>query len=709
MKNEFTTLRIIVDGDIAVIRIHPPPLNQISPLLIEEMRQAFERVHKDPEVKGIILTGTGSDFISGMDISWAPRLESKRVCLDQIASGHGLIRLIERGPKPVVAAMNGNCSRGALEIALGCHYRIGAEGARLGMLEVRFGLIPMMGGTQRLPRLVGMQKALEMITEARDIPVEEAKKSGLIEETAPAEALAARSESAVRQFILGRINFRFCMTSGRSDRLPTEAEKVRMAAECRERLVHSAKGYLAPFKALKAMADGLSPNFGADLEREADCFCDCALSSDSKNLITLYLNTRNAGAFYAIHGGIPKKIRTVGVLGGGDMGSGIAALLLERGMAVRLWDDHEAGLRRGMAAVHQQFSRALRKGRISVRQAEVLLRDRLKGSISLGDLEGIDLALDTGWDALSVKRNLFQRLEAACGEDTLLGICASTVPLGPIASVLERPDRLIGLRFFKPPDRIRLLEVSRTAITPDDVLATVLKFARKMRKVPVVVNDGPGGFTYRQVLTMINEFGFLVSEGVNPFSIDRAATEFGLPIGIAQMSDLIGMDEVVKASRCLSETLGETWPLPPIFDKLYATGCYGRKTGSGWYDYGSDRPTLNFEYLKVVKAHLKNQGISPKAMAETEILNQLLTRSLNEGVRMMEEGFSDRPGDLDMAMVYGAGFPAYRGGIFRYADAAGMFNIHETLVALAAEKGPRFQPAEQVREMARSGQRFYSD
>lgn len=709
MKNEFTTLRISVDGDTAVIRIHPPPLNRISGLLIEEMHQAFERVHEDSEVKGIILTGTGSDFISGMDISWAPSLESKTDCLDRIGSGHALIRLIERGPKPVVAAINGNCSRGALEIALGCHYRIGVKGTRLGMLEVRFGLIPMMGGTQRLPRLVGMQKALEMITEARDIPVEEAGKSGLIDETAPAEELAARAESAVRQFILGRINFRFCVTSGRSDKLPTEAEKVRMAAEYRERLAQSAKGYIAPFKALEAMADGLSRDFSADLEREADCFCDCALSPDSKNLITLYLNTRNAGAFYAIHGGTDKKIRTVGILGGGDMGAGVAALLLERGMEVRFWEDHEAGLRRGMAAVHHRFGRALRKRRIRVRQAEVLLRDRLKGSISLGDFEGIDLAVDTGWDALSVKRNLFQRLEAACGEDTLLGICASAVPLGPIASVLERPERLIGLRFFNPPDRIRLLEISRTAITPDDVVARVLRFARKMRKVPVVVNDGPGGFTYRQVLTLINELGFLVSEGVNPFSIDRAATEFGLPIGIAQMSDLIGMDEVVKASRYLSDILGETWPLPPIFDRLYATGCYGRKTGSGWYDYGSDRPTLNFEYLKVVKAHLKDSGISPKPMTEAEILDQLLARSLNEGVRMMEEGFSDRPGDLDMAMVYGAGFPPYRGGIFRYADAAGMFNIHENLVALAAEKGTRFQPADQVREMARSGQRFYSD
>lgn len=709
MKNEFATLRILLDGDIAVIRVNPPPLNQISARLLEEMRQAFEQVLEDPAVKGIVLTGSESHFISGMDISWTPSLETKAACLSRIALGHRLLRAIESGSKPVVAAINGNCSRGSLEIALGCHYRIGVTGARLGMLEVRFGLIPMMGGTQRLPRLVGLAKALDMITEARDISADEAHQAGLIDEIDSPEDLMDRAESAVRQFILGRVHYRMYVTASRDDKLPALEEKQALLTQCRERLRQSAKGYSAPFKALDALEQGLSHDIEADLQREAELFCECALSPDSKNLINLYRNTRNAGAFYEIHGGNPAKIRTVGILGSGDMGSGLAAYLLEHGIEVRLWEDHDAGLRKGAAAIRRRFDRAVRKKRIHPRLAEQLIGERLRGSTSLEDLQGVDLAIDTGLDALSVKRNLFQRLEAACGEDTLLAICASVISLGPIASVLDRPRRMIGLRFFKPPDRIRLLEITRDAVTPDDVSAAVLKFARKIRKIPVVVNDGPGGFAYRQILTIVSEFAHLVSEGVNPFSIDRAATEFGLPIGIAQMCDLIGMDEVVNACRYLSESLGSHWPMPPLFEDLFATGCFGRKTGSGWYDYGSDAPTLNFEYLKVVRAHMKAHEIQPRSMTEEEILDQLLARSVNEGARMMEEGISDRVGDMDMAMVYGAGFPPYRGGIFRHADSAGISRIHEKLLKLAAEKGLRFEPAERVREMARSGQRFYSD
>ena len=582
-----------------------------------------------------------------------------------------------------------------------------AAGLRLGLLEVRFGLIPGLGGTQRLPRLVGVKQALRMITEAQDIAVDEARKWGLVDEVAPTDELINRALTAARMFSLGRINFRMRMTSRRFDKLLSVAEKQEIIGAARERLSETAKGYLAPFKALEAMERGLGLNFRGDIEMEAELYCDCVLSDISRNLITLFQKTRTAGQIPRVRDEKPLRIRKVGILGCGNLGPGVAALLLRAGYEVWLWGNDVADLRRGAETVRGVFARDVRRQEVDVRAVENLLSTRFHPVGRMEKMAGVDLVLEAGPEDLKIKQKLLRQVEKQLRPETVLGTATSTLSVRKIVVLLERPERSLGLRFFNPPGKIQLVEITHTSRTEDGVLATAVEFVRRCGKTPFITGDGPGFFASRLLFTLVSESCFLVADGVNPFSIDKAMTEFGLPIGPIQLCDVIGIDLVETVSRHLSETLGRRWPVPPLVPELAATGGMGRKTGLGWYDYNADTPTLNFHYLEVVKAHLAAWGISPRKMGVEAIQARLLVRAVNEAAFMVGEGISATPADMDMAVVYGAGFPPYRGGLFRYADARGIPRITELLQNMAAEKGPRFSPADLLRDMARQGKRFY--
>jgi 3-hydroxyacyl-CoA dehydrogenase/enoyl-CoA hydratase/carnithine racemase len=709
VKTDFHALDIEIREGVAICRVAPPPKNAFSARLADALSEMLEAVMGNGDVQALVLTGTGGHFIGGADIGDLLRTRDREACLKRVRGFHRLLGSIEAAGKPVIAAINGHCSRAGLEVAMACHYRLAAEGLRLGLLDVRFGLIPGLGGTQRLPRLVGVKQALRMITEARDIPVDEARKLGLVDEVAPADVLIDRALTAARMFSLGRINFRMRMTSRRFDKLLSVSEKQEIIGAARDRLAETAKGYLAPFKAVDALERGLGLNFRGDIEMEAELHCDCVLSDVSRNLITLFLNTRTAGRISRVRDEKPARIKKVGVLGCGNLGPAVAALLLRAGFEIWLWGGDGADLRRGAEAVRGQFARDVRRREIDVRVVENLLSTRFHPVGRLEKMAAVDLVVEAGPEDLEIKQKLLRRLEPHLRPETVIGTATSALSVREIVAPLERPERSLGLRFFNPPGKIQLVEITHAPRTDDAALATAVEFVRRCGKTPFITSDGPGFFASRLLFTLVSESFFLVADGVNPFSIDKAMTEFGLPIGPIQLCDVIGIDLVETVSRHLAETLGRRWPVPPLVAELAATGGVGRKTGLGWYDYNADSPTLNFRYLDVVKAHLAARGISPRKMGPEAIQARLLARAVNEGAFMIGEGISATPAAMDLAVVYGAGFPPYRGGLFRYADARGVSRITELLQTLAAEKGPRFSPADLLKNMARRGQRFHDD
>ncbi len=709
MTTDYKTVKVDVKEGVAILKLDNPPVNQLSEPFVREMADAIMEAFRGEGIKAIILTGTEKNFIAGADITEIKGVTDKDFLFSRVMEGNRFMNAIEDGPKPVIAAINGHCLGGGLEIAMASHYRIAAQGVQIGQPEVQIGLIPGAGATQRLPRLVGLPDALQMITTGQGIPAEQGMEKGCIDEVVPAGTLLEKALDAAHRFISGELDHRSRLTRMRTDRLASPEEKQGIIAFVKEVAAEKAKGYIAPFKAIEAMERGLSDDFEADLKREAELFCDCAVSDVAKNLIGIFLNTRAAGRLPRIEGVEPQKIRTVAMLGGGVMGSGITNLLLRHGFDAILWDINDEAIQKGLSAIRKTFAYPIKKGKMTEEELDRMIREHLTTTTSLEDLGKVDMVIEAVLEDIKIKHDIWKHLEGICRPDVVFATNTSALPITDMASVLTDPGRMIGLHFFNPAERMQLLEIICGKETSDQALATSVSYARSIRKVPIVVNDGPGFYVSRQLSAFMGESGFLVGEGVDPARIEEALLEFGMPMGPAALSDLTGIDIGYHVRKNFEESFGERWKMSPIYEQVYQTGCYGRKTGAGWYDYSGEEPVPNPKVLEVIDRYLKENGISPKEMSSQEIVDRMLAGAINETAYIIKEGICDRPQDMDLAMIYGTGFPPYRGGILRYADKWGIGNVYEHLVNLEAEHGVRFKPATLLIEMAKSGETFYKE
>lgn len=707
MKTDYRTLKVELHQGVALFKLNNPPVNQLSKPFVDEMREAFTEAFQENEMKAIILTGTDKNFIAGADITEIQQFKDRNAILPFVMENNRFLNSIELGPKPVIAAINGNCLGGGLEIAMACHYRIAAQGIQIGQPEVQIGLIPGAGGTQRLPRLVGLPDALQMIATGQPISAEEGLKKGVVDEVVPLESLTNKAFETAHRFLSGLLNQKDRITRWRKDKLPNFVSKKMIISYARGEAEKKGKGYIAPFKAIEAMERGLSDDFEADLKVEAELFSDCAVSDIAKNLIGIFLNTRAAGRLPRIKGIEPQKIRTVAMLGGGTMGSGICNLLLSNGFHTLLWDINNEALQKGLTAIRKTFDYPIKKGKMSQEELDRMIKERLITTTFLEELGRSDLIIEAVLEDMKIKQGIWKQLEGICRPEVIFGTNTSALPITEMASVLQDPSRMIGLHFFNPAERMQLLEIICGKKTSDQTLATSVAFARAIRKIPIVVNDGPGFYVSRQLGALLGESTFLVGEGVDPAQIEEAILDFGLPMGPATLGDLTGLDINYHVIKNFERNLGERWGVSPIYELIFQTGCYGRKTGAGWYDYSGEKPVPNPKIQEVIKKYLKENGIQPKKLSNKEIVDRMLARAINEAAYMIQEGICDRPQDMDLAMVYGTGFPPYRGGILRYADAWGIRNVYEYLLKLEKEYGPRFKPAPLLREMAERGRTFY--
>ncbi len=709
MKTEYESINVEIRKSVAVLTMNNPPVNQLSPDFTKELKDAINGAFEDPEIKALVLTGTGKNFIAGADITQIYAVKEKETIFPVALEMARFLNRIEQGPKPVIAAINGNALGGGLEIAMACHYRVAAKGAMVGQPEVQIGVIPGAGGTQRLPRLIGLPNALEMMTTGMPINAEKGATRGLIDEVVAPEELLEKALKAASRFVAGQLKTGVLITGNRLDRLPSAAEKKAILGMAKMMTAEKAKGYLAPFKVIEAVEKGLGYDIEDDIEREVGLFSECAVSPIAKNLMGIFLNTRAAGRLPRIKGIEPAKIRRVGMLGGGVMGSGIVSLLLKGGFEAVLWDINNEAVEKGVAAVRKTFAYPIKKRKMTQADLDRMAGELLTTTTSLEDMKGVDLVIEAVMEDMNIKQDIWKRLESICRADVIFATNTSALPITQMASVLSDPGRMIGLHFFNPAHRMQLLEIICAEKTSNETLSTSVDFARKIKKVPIVVNDGPGFYVSRQLGGLMAGFIPLVAEGVDPAIIENSMVDFGMPMGPATLSDLTGIDINYHVAKTFERIMGERYRMHPLTELIFKTGCYGRKTGSGWFDYSGEKPVPNPKVFEVVKNYLKENGIPPKEMSKQAIVDLMLANAINEAAYMIQEGICDRPQDMDLAMIYGTGFPPYRGGVLRYADAWGASNVYEYLVKQETERGVRFKPANLLKEMAESGDNFYKE
>ncbi len=709
MKTEYKTLQVkLIDG-VAVFTMDNPPVNQLSQHFVLELVEAFSEAYGDQEIKVIVLTGTAKNFIAGADITQIKDVQTKDELLPKLKENNRFLNTIETGPKPVVAAINGNCLGGGLEIAMVCHYRIASRGVHLGQPEVQIGLIPGAGGTQRLPRLVGLRYGLEMITIGKPIRAEVAYARGLVDEVTEPDQLVNMAVKTAKRFIADQINIKLRTTRNRHDRLPSAAEKKGMIEVAKAMTAAQAKGYIAPFKAIEAFEKGLGYDMDADIEAESELFADCVVSDVAKNLIDIFLNTRAAGKLPRIEGIQPAKIKKVAMLGGGVMGTGIVSVLLKSGFDTVLWEINEEALKKALATIRKTFDYPIKQKKMTPADLDNLIDNHLQTTTSLEDIKDVDLVIEAVLENMEIKQEIWQKLEDTCRADVIFATNTSALPITEMASILADPGRMIGMHFFNPAHRMQLLEVICAAKTADQTLATTVAFSRAIKKIPIVVNDGPGFYISRQLGGLMGSAVYLSADGVDGAAIESAMTGFGMPMGPATLADLTGIDINYHVNKTFEKRLGQRYKVHPLTELIYQTGCFGRKTGAGYFDYSGDQPVPNPQVVNVVQKYLQDNHISPREMSKDEIIDVMLSLGINEAALMIAEGICDRPQDMDLAMIYGTGFPPYRGGILRYADKWGLKNVYQKLVGLEKQYGPRFKPANLIKGMAETGRTFYTE
>ncbi len=709
MKTDYKTVAVDLKDGVAVFTMNNPPVNQLSKHFVIELAEAIAEAYGDDTVKAVVLTGTGKNFIAGADITQIKDVKTKDEVTSGLKESMKFFNGIETGPKPMIAAINGNCLGGGLEIAQVCHYRVAASGVNLGQPEVQIGLIPGAGGTQRLPRLIGLPNALEMITTGKPITAEKAFTRGLVDEVVEPAKLVDTAVKAAGRFISGELKLANRITRYRYERIPSAAEKKALMDFTKAMTAAKAKGYVAPFKAVEAMDKGLHYDIEPDLELEADLFADCVVSDVAKNLIGIFLNTRAAGRLPRIEGIEPARIKKVAQLGSGVMGSGIVSVLLKSGYEVILWEINEEAIQKGVAAIRKTYDYPIKIKKMTPADLDSMLDSQLTTTTSLADLKDVDLVIEYVLEDMQIKQDIWKQLEKNCRPDVVFSTNTSALPISEMAAIFKDPGRMIGLHFFNPAHRMQLLEVICAEKTSDQTLATCVALARNIKKIPIVVNDGPGFYVSRQLGGLFGGAVFLAAEGVDGGFVEEAMLDFGMPMGPAALADLTGIDINYHVAKNFEQRLGERYTVHPLTEVVYKTGCYGRKTGAGYLDYSGDQPIPNPKVVEAVKGYLKEQGVSPKEISRQEVVDLMLANAINEAAYMVEEGICDRPRDMDLAMIYGTGFPPYRGGILRYADKWGLDKVYEKLVVLKEQYGVRFKPSNLIKEMAESGKTFYSN
>ena len=682
--------RYAQQGNIAIITMENPPVNGLSHALRAGIVAGIQRAESDAAISAVVLIGTDAGFSAGADIS-----EFGKRAMSAEPSLPAVIDVIENSTKPVIAAIGGNCMGGGLELALGCHYRVALASAQIALPEVKLGLLPGAGGTQRLPRLIGIEAALNMIVSGAIVPAPQFKGSPLFDHFVEDKLLEQAVEFARKAVIDGKPLKRV------RDLKVRHAKPDAFFLFARNMVGAMSKGYPAPLKCVEAVQASLLPSFDAGLKVERDLFAQLMMSDESKALRHLFFAERLASKIADLpENTAVRNIKSVGVIGAGTMGSGIAINFLNAGIPVVILETKQEALDRGIASVGKVYESQVKKGKMKPEKAQERAA-LLKGTLSYDDLSDVDLVIEAVFEELGVKEAVFKKLDAVCKPGAILASNTSTLDLNKIAGFTKRPEDVVGAHFFSPANVMKLLEVVRGAKTAPEVLATMMKLAKKIKKTAVVSGVCDGFIGNRMINKYAVEAQLLLEEGASVQQIDAAMEKFGMAMGPFKMGDLAGND-IGWAIRKRLYAENPSARRQVISDRVCELGRFGQKTGAGWYRYeAGKRDALQDPVIDaLVDAVRKELGITPRKIAADEIVQRLVYSLVNEGAHILEEGIAQRASDIDIVYIFGYGFPVPRGGPMLYADSMGLLSVVRRMEKFG------WRPAPLLKQLAAAGKTF---
>ncbi|HOB63327.1 MAG TPA: fatty acid oxidation complex subunit alpha FadJ [Candidatus Competibacteraceae bacterium] len=720
LNSNLTVFQLALGEDgIAVVTIDLPgeSQNTLKAAFITEAHALLDRLEQDSAVQGVVfISGKPGSFIAGADINMLQACRTAAEATELSKAGQRFFDRLANFKVPMVAAIDGACLGGGLELALACHGRICTDQPKtaLGLPEVMLGVLPGSGGTQRLPRLIGIPAALDLMLTGKHLNAQKARRLGLVDDVAPATILlpsAIALAKKLRSTRPVRNNASLFSVKGLT-KLALEDNPLGrriLFQQAREQVLGKTRGhYPAPLRIIDCVEIGASRGLKKGLEAEALGFGELAITPQARQLMHLYFATtalkKDSGVADARVQ--PRPVRKVGVLGAGLMGAGIAYVTANKArVPVRLKDKEAAGLNRGMAYLDRLLQKRLKRRSITSFEAG-LERHRVMPTLDFSGFHNVELVIEAVFEDLPLKHRMIADVEAHCPATTIFATNTSSIPITQIAAAAQRPENVIGMHYFSPVEKMPLLEVITTPQTAPEVIATTVDFGRKQGKTVIVVQDGAGFYVNRILAPYMNESGYLLAEGVAIDAIDQALVQFGFPVGPLTLLDEVGIDVGSKVGPILHQAFGERMKAAGVADRLLADGRYGRKSKKGFYRYEGvkkgEKPVDKTVYGVL--------GVSgAKAMDAQEIVERCVLLMLNEAARCWDEGVIRSARDGDIGAVFGIGFPPFLGGPFRYADSLGIAELLAKLEHYRQRLGERFAPAEILVRMARENRTFHTD
>ncbi|CAE6709598.1 3-hydroxyacyl-CoA dehydrogenase NAD-binding domain-containing protein [Paraburkholderia haematera] len=686
-------------GKVLLVTIDHAPVNALSADVRRGLLAAIEAANADSAVEAVLIVGAGRNFIAGADI----REFGKPPVPPSLPD---VCNRIEACAKPVVAAIHGAALGGGLEVALAAHYRLAVDGAKLGLPEVQLGLLPGAGGTQRTPRLIGAQAALDLILSGRHAGAKEALALGLIDRLGSSDDILAEGLAYVHELLAAHAPVRRTRDAAA---LSDRAASLAVVATARTETAKKSRGLFSPLKIVDAVEAAVEQSFEDGLRLERKLFLACIDSPQRAGLIHAFFAEREVLKAPETRDAKPRALNRIGVVGGGTMGAGIAVAVLDAGLPVTMIERDDASLARGRAHIEKVYDGLIAKGRMSAeKKADVMTR--WQGSTSYDALADADLVIEAVFEDLSVKKAVFAELDRVCKAGAVLATNTSYLDIDAIAASISRPADVIGLHFFSPANIMKLLEVVVPKQVSADVVATAFELAKKLRKTPVRAGVCDGFIGNRVLAVYRGAADAMMEDGASPYQIDAAVRAFGFPMGPFQVVDLAGGDIGWASRKRRAATRNPQARYVQIADRLCERGWFGQKTGRGFYLYpeGSRTGTADPEVEAIIEAERERAGITPRPFTDEEIIRRYMAAMVNEGANVVHEGIALRPLDVDVTFLYGYGFPRYRGGPMKYADTVGLATILADIREFAKEDPLFWQASPLLVELVERGADFAS-
>lgn len=694
-------IQVDVNDDVTVITLTNPPVNALSQAACRAVLASVEEAAQNDAIRCIVLIGAGSTFSGGADISEFGALRTRRP--DSDFPMHSMINGIENCGKPVIAALHGNALGGGLETAMGCHYRIATADARVGLPEVKLGIIPGAMGTQRLPRLCGIPKAAEICASGEMIPAPAAHELGIIDRIAEGDLLEAAMAFGRELADAGEAPRK---TSEINDRLGDPAQNATALKELRQVVAKRARGQESPFRCIDAVEAAGQGTFEEGARKEMQIFGECLQGTQSQGLIHAFFGERAVSKVPGITKETPRRsIESAAVIGAGTMGGGITMTYVNAGIPVILKEVNQEQLEKGIERIHQTYGISVKRGRMTEADVDKKMA-MITGTTDYGQLADVDIVIEAAFEGMDLKKQIFGELDQVAKPGAILASNTSTLDIDAIAAATSRPESVIGHHFFSPANVMKLLEMVRGKETADDVIATSMDLAKRLRKVGVLVGNCFGFVGNRMFWPYQREAQFVLEEGATVEQVDNAHLKFGMAMGSHAVSDLSGIDVAWRINQEIKDTIPEGMRLPLVADRLYEMGRYGQKTGAGFYKYDGRKAVPDPDVQQLIESCAAEAEIARRDISDKEIIERTMYSMANEGALILQEGIALRSVDIDIVYLYGYGFPAWRGGPMKYVDTVGLKEVYDRVCHYRDTQGFWWEPAPLLKELAESGGTF---